>query len=146
MRYVENLFEKGSNYGSVHPLLMSVKQNTRNLKFCTLALSLSEYIHARFCIEHLYGFFEPSIYTHFLENKEATANHTKATTTAATATTTTSTSTRQQTNGNRQENLPTLKKAKYSQQKNMLIGVSDSLAVNGTSFVPKHLQPGFGRI
>ena len=72
--------------------------------------------------------------TSLIVNKESNSNNNKATT-------------RQQ-NNNRPENLPTLKKAKYSQQKNMLIGVGggDSLAVSGTSFVPKHSQPGFGRI
>ncbi|XP_066914661.1 kinesin-like protein KIF19 isoform X3 [Clytia hemisphaerica] len=45
------------------------------------------------------------------------------------------------------DNLPTLKKAKFSQHGNMLIvGASDSLAVSGTSFIPKQTQPGFGRI
>ena len=45
------------------------------------------------------------------------------------------------------DNLPTLKKAKFSQQGNMLIvGANDSLAVSGTSFTPKQTQPGFGRI
>ena len=46
------------------------------------------------------------------------------------------------------DNLPTLKKAKILSNNNLLVGYqsNENLAVSGTSFTPKHSQPGFGRI